>query len=487
MTTPLCIRSGATAENLERRLISVIIPVLNEAPTIGSVVEFARQNPRVGEVVVVDDGSIDGTPELACAAGARVVTSTMLGKGGSMQDGVGLASNELLLYLDGDLRGLADNLIDRMTDPLLSGEADFVKARFTRSAGRVTLLTARPLLRTCFPELAPFEQPLGGIIAARRSLLQTLRFENDYGVDIGLLIDAVMARARVAEIDVGHLEHDSQPLAALEEMAVQVARTILNRAARFGRLRHSFARQVQESERLQRADLSEALERIPRSEHLALFDMDGVILKGRFIVELARRTNREAALGQFLDRFDLTAEARTRKIAAIFAGVPAEVFELCAREMPLMPGAVDAVVGLRKAGFRVGLVTDSFDTASEIVRRRVFADFSFANLMKFRNGYATGQITLAPAMVHPHGCPDHKHCKANVLLHLVEKFGLGAERVLAVGDGENDRCMLRQAGCSVAFQPKTWGVRRSAKHLLTGMLSDVLALIHSQEPLAAAA
>src|SRR3989442_13211018 len=146
MKTQLCIRSSATAENPGHSLISVIIPVLNEAPTIASVVAFARQNPRVGEVLVVDDGSIDGTPELARAAGARVVTSTMLGKGGSMEDGVRLVRNDLLLYLDGDLRGLADDLIDRLAAPILSGEADFVKARFTRSAGRVTLLTARPLL-----------------------------------------------------------------------------------------------------------------------------------------------------------------------------------------------------------------------------------------------------------------------------------------------------------------------------------------------------
>ncbi|PYJ01993.1 MAG: hypothetical protein DME25_17110, partial [Verrucomicrobia bacterium] len=455
MNAPVCIRPYDPAESSGEDMVSVIIPVLNEAPTIASVVGFAWRSPRVSEVIVVDDGSIDGTPDLARAAGARVVTSTMLGKGGSMEDGVGLATNETLLYLDGDLRGLAPDLVERVAAPILAGEVDFVKARFTRSAGRVTMLTARPLLRIYFPELTHFEQPLGGIIAARRGLLRSLRFENDYGVDIGLLIDAIVAKARVAEIDVGHLEHDSQPLERLEEMAVQVARTILDRAARLGRLRYSFASKVQETERHQRAELAAALGKIPQGERLALFDMDGVILQGRFIVELARRTNRESALEEFLDRFDLTAEERARKIAAIFAGVPCEAFEHCARVMPLMPGAVEAVVGLRKAGFRVGVVTDSFDTASEIVRRRVFADFSFANLMKFRNGHATGQLTLAPAMVHPHGCRAHRHCKANVMLHLIEKLGIGRECVLAVGDGENDRCMLRQAGCSVAFQPKT--------------------------------
>jgi glycosyltransferase involved in cell wall biosynthesis len=69
-------------------MISVVIPVLNESDTIGQIVSFVRRDARVSEVLVVDDGSIDGTPELACDAGARVVTSTLLGKGASMEDGM---------------------------------------------------------------------------------------------------------------------------------------------------------------------------------------------------------------------------------------------------------------------------------------------------------------------------------------------------------------------------------------------------------------
>ena len=461
-------------------LVSVLIPALDEAPTIASVVRFVRSSPLVNEVIVIDDGSIDGTPELAREAGARVITGTLLGKGGSMEDGMLQARNPTLLYLDADLKGLEQDLVERMARPILEGQVDFVKARFTRDAGRVTVLTARPLLRTYFPELGSFQQPLGGIIAARRDLLKQLIFENDYGVDIGLLIDAVMRKARIIEVDVGHIDHDSQPLAVLADMAVQVARTILDRASLHGRLRASFARKVLEFERHERAVRMTALEALPRSEHLALFDMDGVILNGRFIVELARRTHREAVLCQYLDRFDMSPEERTRRIGSLFAGIPAVTFEQCAREIPLMPGAVETVVGLRKAGFKVGLVTDSFDTAAEIVRRRVFADFSFANLMNFRNGQATGRVTLAPAMFHPKGCELHKQCKVNVLFHLIERLGIGKDSVLAVGDGENDLCMLRQAGCSVAFQPTNVRVRNAARHLLRGTLSGILTLAEHQ-------
>jgi glucosyl-3-phosphoglycerate synthase len=457
--------------------LSVIVPALNESETIAAVVSFARRSPLVDDIIVVDDGSIDGTPELATAAGARVITSTMLGKGASMEDGLREAKNELILYLDGDLQGLAEDLIEKMAHPLLTGEADFVKAKFNRPGGRVTTLTAKPLLKTYFPDLARFDQPLSGIMAARRSLLEDLQFENDYGVDVGLLIDAACAKAQLVEVDIGELQHDSQPLDLLGEMATQVARAILGRAAVWGRLRHSYMQEVFEVERHTNADLGGFFDRIGNVERAALFDMDGTLLKGRFIVELAKRTDREEGLKRFLDHFELSPEERTRQIAKLFAGVERAVFEEVAMKIPLMDGAIDAVVGLRKAGFHVGIVTDSYQIAAEIVRRRVFADFSFANLMRFKRGKASGNVTLSPAMYHPAGCPEHEFCKSNVIPHLLEKLAITPEDMLSVGDGLNDVCLLKATGRSVAFQPKARETAEAAQEVVTSSLVEVLTLI----------
>jgi glucosyl-3-phosphoglycerate synthase len=458
-------------------VISVIIPALNEAPTVAAVVALARRSPLVSEVIVVDDGSIDGTPELAARAGARVVASTLLGKGAAMEDGAWAAHNEVVLFLDGDLSGLAGDLVERMTAPLLEGKADFVKARFTRSAGRVTMLTARPLLLTFFPELAHIEQPLGGIIAVRRSALRILRFETDYGVDVGLLLDVAASGAAVEQVDIGHIQHDSQPLEVLGDMAMQVVRVILDRAARYGRLDPQQIREVEEVERRSQAELSVTLQRLGQRERLALFDMDGTLLRGRFVVNLARRTNKLAELNEFLDRQDLPADERTCCIARLFAGVPRSVFEEAARGVPLMPGAAELVVALRKRGFQVGIVTDSFSAAAEIVRRRVFADFSVAHLLRFRRGVATGEVTLSPAMQHPSGCKQHNLCKLNVLLHVCGQLSLSPERVLAVGDSDPDACMLRAAGVSVAFQPKSPALAASAGHVVHENLLEVLACL----------
>ena len=458
-------------------MMSVVIPVLNESQTVQTVVQLALRHPKVSEVIVVDDGSIDGTPEVASQAGARVLSSTFLGKGASMEDGMWAAHNDVILYLDGDLVGLDEELIERMITPLIENQADFVKAKFSRSAGRVTMLTARPLLRMFFPELASYEQPLGGIIASRRSFLRRFQFETDYGVDIGLFVDAALAGGRLLEVDIGHIEHDSQSLERLGDMASQVVRTLFDRATRYGRFNVSQVREVEEVERRTQAEVSVVLQKVGQARRLALFDMDRVLVNGRYVVQLAERTNKTAELSEFLDHYELAPEERCQRIASLFTGVAREVFRQTARDIPLTAGAADMVVRLRKAGFCVGIVTDSFAVASETIRRRVFADFSIAHLMRFRGGIATGRLMLSPAMSHPHGCQEHSSCKRNVMLHMMEKMGIAPEQVLAVGDGENDICMLREAGISIAFHPMTPRVGQAARHTVTGSLTEVLPLV----------
>ena len=151
--------------------VSVVIPALNEAARIAEVVRYALSDAMTGEVIVIDDSSVDDTAHLAREAGATVITSSMLGKGVSMRDGAKAAQYDVVVYLDGDLTGLQPNIITDLATPILAGQADFVKGQFGRRAGRVTELTAKPMLKLFFPELSEFTQPLGGIIAARRSLL----------------------------------------------------------------------------------------------------------------------------------------------------------------------------------------------------------------------------------------------------------------------------------------------------------------------------
>jgi glucosyl-3-phosphoglycerate synthase len=375
-----------------REYATVVIPALNEAKRIAEVVAFALADPATAEVIVVDDSSTDSTAELARRAGAKVLTSSMLGKGASMHDGLAPAKCSLLVYLDGDLTGLRKGMITDLCAPLLRGEADFVKASFGRGGGRVTELTAKPMLKIFFPEIAHFSQPLGGIIAARKSLLQALSFEDGYGVDVGLLLDAHLAGAKLAEVDIGSLEHDSQPLHDLTLMANEVGRGIFARAKSAGRLHVDQVAAMYESQRQAAAGIDYVLTRRKARQRLLLLDMDGTVTPSRYALELARVTGHEPTLMQMLDGQSGDAATRSENIAKLFQYVHKTKFEQVARDMPLRPGVIEFVNQMRRRGFMVGLVSDSYFVAADIVRRRIFADFAMAHTISFDNDVCMGQI-----------------------------------------------------------------------------------------------
>src|ERR1700736_3580647 len=87
--------------------VSVVIPCLNEAGTIQECVQRARQalgaSQLEGEVIVVDNGSDDGSGELAAAAGARVIIEPVRGYGSAYLTGLAAARGRYVVMADADL------------------------------------------------------------------------------------------------------------------------------------------------------------------------------------------------------------------------------------------------------------------------------------------------------------------------------------------------------------------------------------------------
>jgi glucosyl-3-phosphoglycerate synthase len=219
--------------------ISVCIPARDEALTVGGVVtnirrDLVERHSLVDEILVVDDGSTDRTAAIAAGAGARVISGPAAGKGDALWTSVATSTGDLIVWCDADVRGFDPRFVIGLAAPmLLDDDIDFVKGHYERNSGRVTELTARPVITLLFPHLAAFAQPLSGEYAGRRSLLEELPFTTDYGVDLGLLIDVAdrIGLARIAQVDLGVRVHRNRPLEELTPQAEQVLRAALERAA----------------------------------------------------------------------------------------------------------------------------------------------------------------------------------------------------------------------------------------------------------------
>ena len=216
--------------------VSIVIPAYNEEATVAKVVSVARKLSYVDEVIVVDDGSTDRTVEEAENAGATVISHIMNeGKGSAIKTGFKNSHGNIVAFIDADVSNFTSEKIDKIIRPILEDRTDITKTKFARESGRVTELTAKPLLGFFFPELS-YEQPLSGQFAGKRSALNKIRFEKDYGVDVGIVLDADVHGIKILEVDIGDICHDMSPLADLNKMANEVVRTIIDRAVEYGRV-----------------------------------------------------------------------------------------------------------------------------------------------------------------------------------------------------------------------------------------------------------
>jgi len=240
--------------------VSLCLPARNEERTIGSILQELTPLLEQGVIdqIAVVDGSTDATREIAQSFGVEVHDQEqlmpefgpVLGKGDAMWRALEVLTGDVICFLDADSEHFGPHFACGMLGPLLlRSDISMVKGFYRRpfrvngttlpeGGGRVTELTARPLLNLFYPDLAAVRQPLAGEVAARRDLLERLPFATGYGVEVALLIDAYRAVGLdgLAQVDLDVRQNDHQPLRDLGPMAFAVLQAVAARLERDGRL-----------------------------------------------------------------------------------------------------------------------------------------------------------------------------------------------------------------------------------------------------------
>ena len=165
----------------------VVVPARDEEPTVAAVVRSALQAPGVGRVIVVDDGSTDGTAAAAREAGALVVQAAEPGAPGSkaqaLARGVGASGEPVLVFFDADILGTRPWHFTALAAPVLD-------AGFSLSCG---LVDYGPLRSPFFLRLPP----ITGLRALRREVFEAVPEERRNGFQIEIMINEVAARGRL--------------------------------------------------------------------------------------------------------------------------------------------------------------------------------------------------------------------------------------------------------------------------------------------------
>ncbi len=177
--------------------VVAVIPAYNEEKTVGQVVSTLKRVPVIEDVLVVSDGSEDGTASVARKAGARVIElKENVGKGGAMKAGVKSAAADIVLFLDADLVGLTESHVMDLLNPVIEGEADMSIGLF--ESGR----PVTDIAQVVAPHLSG-QRAVRGDVLAQVPELEVARF----GVELALTRFVRRSQIRMKEVPLKGMTH----------------------------------------------------------------------------------------------------------------------------------------------------------------------------------------------------------------------------------------------------------------------------------------
>ncbi len=198
-----------------------------------------------------------------------------------------------------------------------------------------------------------------------------------------------------------------------------------------------------------------------RFKRLVVFDMDSTLVEQEIIDEIAKAAGVGEEVHEITRRAmegEIDFKEALRMRVKLLAGIRVEELEKIARNMRLTPGARELIQALKAMGCKVALISGGFTYFTDKLKEMLGLDYAFGNKLIIKNGVLTGEVE-EPII-------DAER-KAEIIEWIAENEGIGKDEIVAIGDGANDRFMLKNVGLGIAFNAK-----EILKQVADGVISE---------------
>ena len=206
-----------------------------------------------------------------------------------------------------------------------------------------------------------------------------------------------------------------------------------------------------------------------KPKKVVVFDCDSTLIQAEVIDELAKFAgvrDRVEEMTMKAMNGDIDFDQAIKQRVSLLKGLTVEQLKLISGNIHLTPGSEELISALHYMGYKVALISGGFSFFTNYLKEKLRLDYVFSNELAIENGMTTGEIK---------GDIINAERKGELIKEIADLENISLDQIVAVGDGANDRFMLKNAGLAIAFNPK-----EVLKKYSDGMISseNILGLLY---------